>query len=826
MRTILEGLEINAKENGTKQALTYRNRTYTYEELEGITAYVAWSLLQSGFSKGDVVGITADHSDYTYIALLGILRAGGVYLPLNLSYPQERLEFMRQDAKVKRVLDKEDIRNFCRDYENQGSISQIQSGLPKITGDDPFAIIYTSGSTGTPKAVLLLHRNPMPFARQYIHMTKLTSQDRVTQFASLSFGLHISDLASAMLTGACLHILPNETLYDIKLLGDYFQNQQITGAILPTAMGRKLAENVELPNLRTLTVAGEKLLPFQKANPALQLFNAYGFTECAGPITMGLVEEGEEITVGKVSPGLSGFILGEDGKEQAKGEPGEFCISGESICAGYLHQPGVELYHSGDICRFNEMGNLIIIGRKDFQIKLRGYRIEPGEIETKMLEIPGITEAVVVLREGVLSCYYAANKEIPLSKIKEHLNKTLTPYMIPGAFCKLEKLPRNNSNKIDRSQLPLLTQLPMSDRVDEIPKGTTQKRLLKIWETILDRKDMGIKESFSSMGGDSLRAAILSMEIEKEFHILVPPAMLLPISLAEQAKLIEGHDKYRGIFVFRSSGSYLPLFFVHSANTGSEAYRLLAKEFSKEQPFFAFEHYNLIFHKELNIQELAKLYVSYLKELRPTGPYLLGGWSFGGLVAYEMARILTEAGDEEIALFLIDPSILTSDEEIAINRKLINSPYYGNYLRKDPWFEKYRKDGLLDRLIINNASIQKQVSQYKPQSKLSVPTVLFKMTEPEPISYQEAEDPQTQLAERLFQLSRDKADNGFAPYVQPLKVIPVASSHDQCLIQQFSVHQIAAEIENNQAMLKHIWQNGQTKHDRSNLIIQKEKGTE
>jgi acyl-coenzyme A synthetase/AMP-(fatty) acid ligase/thioesterase domain-containing protein/acyl carrier protein len=796
METILEGLEHSAAVYGAQHALVYRRRTYTYQELEGLTAYGAYRLLEEGLRIGDRVGITSDHSDYTYIAVLCVLRAGGVYLPLNPDFPQGRLDYMKEDGGVSLVLGNDRISELIRDYHslvNEGGVTAVmRHRLPRIKGEDHFALIYTSGSTGTPKAVLLLHQNPLPFANQYRTTVSLDHRDRVTLFSSLSFGLHISDMAGAFLSGACLHILPRETMYDMQLLGDYYEMHHITASILPTAVGRNLAEHYVLPSLRCLTVAGERLLPFVKANPSLRLYNGYGFTECAGPITMGMVEEGQDITVGRISPGLKGYLLGETGEETAPGEEGEFCVEGKAVCAGYWKKSSISLHHSGDICRYDESGNLIVIGRKDFQIKLRGFRIEPGEIECKMLEIPGVTEAVVVEKAGLLVCYYATGRVLLEDEIKEYLAKSLTDYLLPQVFVKMDALPRNNSRKIDRARLPELSEI---DPLYEAPVGKTQRQLLQIWETILDKKEIGKNQSFQLAGGDSLRAAILAMEIEKVFQIKATPALLLHGSIAEQAKLIDDKQAYRNIYVFRENGTYPPLFFVHSGNTGSEAYSLLAKSLSAEQPFMVFEHYNLIFHKALSIQELASLYVSYLKRVQPQGPYMLGGWSYGGIIAFEMARLLTKDGDEGLTLFLIDPSIMSQEEEIAISSKLLNSPYYRRYLQNDPWFEIYRQKGMLERLVENNAQVQAQVTKYRPEGKLAAPTVLFKMTEPEPVVERGIEDPEDKLAARLFEISREKYDNGFAPYTENLKVIPLASSHDKCLTEPASVRLMANEIE-------------------------------
>jgi acyl-coenzyme A synthetase/AMP-(fatty) acid ligase/thioesterase domain-containing protein/acyl carrier protein len=796
METILQGLEQSSATYASQYALVYRRRSYTYRELEELTAYGASQLIAYGLGRGDRVGITSDHSDYTYIAVLSVLRAGGVYLPLNPDYPQARLDYMKEDGGVKLVLDNHIISQYCREYRKLAAEhnlpATIRDELPLILGEDHFALIYTSGSTGTPKAVLLLHQNPIPFANQYRETVALDSRDRVTLFSSLSFGLHISDLAGALMTGACLHILPREAMYDMKLLSAYYESQRITASILPTAVGRNLAEHYVLPSLRTLTVAGERLLPFVKANPALKLYNAYGFTECSGPITLGEVCSEQEIHVGQVSPGLESFLMNEDGETCAPGEEGEFCIKGKAVCAGYWKKPPITVHHSGDICRFDEKRNVYVVGRKDFQIKLRGFRIEPGEIESKMLLIPGVKEAVVVKREGLLVCYYAAERDLSDEEIKKYLGQSLTDYMIPQVYVRMDALPRNNSRKIDRSRLP---ELPETDELYERPVGKTQMSLLKIWEKILNKKRIDINQSFSMTGGDSLRVAILATEIEKEFHIRVTPAMLLPCSIVEQAKLLDGKRAYQQVNVFRDNGKYPPLFFSHSGNTGSEAYALLAKALSHEQPFFAFEHYNFNYHKSLSIQELAGLYVSYLKHIRPGGPYMLGGWSYGGLIAFEMANLLSKDGEEDLCLFLIDPSIISGEEEIAISESLLNSPYYRRYLQNDPWFEIYRNKGMLTRLVENNKQIQAQVAAYRPTGKLTVPTVLFKMMQPEPGGNEDKNDPENQLAARLFEISLEKPDSGFAPYTENLTVIPVASSHDKCLTEPDSIRQIAEEIE-------------------------------
>jgi thioesterase domain-containing protein/acyl carrier protein len=316
-----------------------------------------------------------------------------------------------------------------------------------------------------------------------------------------------------------------------------------------------------------------------------------------------------------------------------------------------------------------------------------------------------------------------------------------------------------------------------------------------LWARILgeDAGTIEQNDNFFQIGGDSLRAVLLMLAIEETFGKSISPAVLREApSLAAQAAAIEAAGQYQGIYAHHG-GSGPPWFFVHPANTGPDSYRELAA-LLPARPFFAFEHYNLRAgsgEKLKGIQELAALYTEYMREIAPQGPYWLGGWSFGGLVALEMALGLEAAGETVAGLYLVDPAIVAAREERELMEKLQTTPHYREYLQHDPRFEHFRQAGMLDRLIENNQLILREVVRYLPSASLRGPAVLFRMTKPEPINPQTAPTAAATLR-RLQNINASKTDNGFGAYLPRLRIIPVAETHDLALLAPASLAAIAA----------------------------------
>lgn len=768
--TILCALEQNAYKNPEHTALMFKDTRYTWRELHELTDRAAAQLLQDGVRRGECVGIQIT-GGLEVLAILSILKTGASYMPLNPVFPEERLTYMRDNSGVKRTVFEDDIEKLMRS----------ESGaLPTdLTGQDKLAVIYTSGSTGLPKAVTLFHRDAVPYARCCMKTAGLTEKDIFAMYFAVSFVGHMMSLFAWVLSGAALYVLPDEIRLDVRKIAEYFNRYAITAVMFPTGIGRKVLSKAVIPSLKAVTLGGERLTPFQSVNTGLRVFNTYGCTESAGAFSIGQIRpDSRDLHVGKEADGVSVSIVGENGNPVPDGAEGELWVT----LFGRLHK-------TGDLAKRNKDGNIEILGRRDFQLNVRGYRVEPGEIEACLLTFPQIAEAVAVMRGKRLVAYYAAEDAADPQTLRNHLSAHLPPYMIPSLFMRLDKLPRNVNGKLDRAALPE----PVYPKAGgKMPESETEKHLADIWRNVLslDKEIITRASSFRELGGDSLSLIILTAEIDEKLHAVVSPADLQKMdTLEKQAALIKNTKGFSPVFTFRAKGDKAPLFFAHTANSGPEVYAKLAGQLPENQPFYAFEHLNLVRSKELSIRELAEIYANEMLKMYPHEPCVLGGWSFGGLISFEMAVILEQKGFALNHLYLIDPQIC-GDIERDIYAALDSTPYYREYLESEPLFTRFRDDGRIERLIRNNTICAREASHYKPCGTLSCPVTLFRMTLPD--SAEHANENEQALLAQLWELK--KPDNGFGPFTKALKIINVAETHDRALVNNASIQVIAREI--------------------------------
>ena len=453
----------------------------------------------------------------------------------------------------------------------------------------------------------------------------------------------------------------------------------------------------------------------------------------------------------------------------------------------FSNEKGFErMYRTGDFARFTPQGVLEFLGRKDSQVKIRGFRIELGEIELQVCKYKDVKEASVVAREDkqgnkYLVAYVVPKGTLDIKALKRALEDVLPPYMIPAFFVQMTHIPLNPNGKVDRRSLPEPDLSQMRTVKYEPPQGRIEKELMYIWADILniDPSTIGREDNFFDLGGTSLRSTELSLRIREVFHEQISPVLIFRYAkLREQAAYLDAHNTFPMLFAFNTEGKKTPLFFVHTAHAGSEAYVPLAKKLAPDQPFFALEPHN-IFSTEKNIRgitNLAACYIKYIQHVRPHGPYSLGGWSFGASVAYEMAVQLARAGEKVDCLYLLDPIIEHSQEEQQLIEKLIATSFFQGYLNNDPLFARFKKLGLLDKLLANSRAVFEDIFAFQPM-RYDGKTVLFKATRPDP----KPKDVDVSLANQLAKFQRvhiAQADNGFGKYVRSLQVIAIHCRHD------------------------------------------------
>jgi thioesterase domain-containing protein/acyl carrier protein len=383
--------------------------------------------------------------------------------------------------------------------------------------------------------------------------------------------------------------------------------------------------------------------------------------------------------------------------------------------------------------------------------------------------------------EKYLVSYIVSAEVVKPEILKDFISGFLPLYMVPQFVEQLNQLPRNINGKLDRFNLPppkhqLLGYAP--------PEGETEEKLAQLWAATLglDNASISRDSDFLKLGGDSLRAAILAFEISNVMGLQFSPGEIVktPV-LREQAAIVALAESFQPVFVFSDAGDgKAPLFFVHGGNIGPETLTELAKNLPPDRSFYCFENYNVNHpHARIKgIQAVARHYIKIMRKIAPRFPCALGGWSYGGLVAFEMACQLEQAGDTVEHLYLMDPSLIISRQERELNEKLIATNSYLEYLARDPWFERFRAMGLFERLSENYRELTEDILEYLPAVLYRGKLTLFKATRPDPVGPDVLPEA-AEIRRQLWQITSEKKDNGFGEYAPQLRVVEIDDSHDK-----------------------------------------------
>ena len=686
-------------------AVVFEDKQLTYRELNIQANQLAHHLQQVGVVPDFLVGICLERSIEMIVGLLGILKAGGAYLPLDPTYPQERLSFMLEDAQVSILLTHSSLAplfkgccdlSVCIDKDWQTIVQHSQENpTSSVTSDNLAYVIYTSGSTGEPKGVLIEHRGLCNMAQAQIETFNLQPTNRILQFASLSFDASIFEIVMALRTGGTLYLANSESQVPGQALIKLLQ-QGITHVTLPPAVLAVLPL-AELPALQTIICAGESCsqeIVKRWFKSGRRFFNAYGPTEATIWSTVAEITDiGEKPPIGRPIANTQIYILDEHLQLVPIGTIGELYISGDGLARGYLNRPELtatrflqeplvgwasgspkdayptRLYKTGDLARYRPDGNIEFLGRIDNQVKIRGFRIELQEIETVLSQHQCVQETVVIAQENVKSdrrliAYILPNqKQAPTTiELREFLKEKLPDYMIPGAFVVLDSLPLTPNGKVDRCALKV-TDTPTSRSIDKTfvtPRTPTESTLAKIWAEVLNLEHVGINDNFFDLGGNSLLAVRLLEQIHKQFERELPLSALflrptiesLAISLYPGTNTLPSSP----LVAIQPAGSNPPFFCVHPIFGAIFPYYELAEHLGKNQPFYGLQPIGIDGQNSplTRISDMAAHYILALRTVQPKGPYFLGGWSFGGLVAFEMAQQLQSSGDEVALLAVLD----------------------------------------------------------------------------------------------------------------------------------------------------------------------------
>ena len=532
-QTIVDLLEEQAARTPEDIALDAGGRCLSYRELDERSARLGVYLQKEyEIHADDLVGIQLERDEWMIIAILGVLKSGGAYVPIDPSYPEQRIRYMLTDSRCKVVLDRKEMDRFAeREWEYEG-----KQPSQRPAGCDLAYVIYTSGSTGLPKGVMIEHRN----LNAFIHWCKaeFSKADFNVMFAvtSICFDLSVFELLFGLLTGKKIRLLPNAL--NIR---DYLRpEEKVLLNTVPSVVAALLDEGTDLSPVTVLNMAGEPIPPTLITRLDLEKMavrNLYGPTEDTTYSTVYRIKTPGKITIGRPITNTKIYLLDKTGKITPTGIPGEICIAGKGLARGYIHQVTMtaekfvpnpldateRIYRTGDIGRRLEDGNIEYLGRKDDQVKIRGYRIELEEI-ARVLETHTMIRYSVVAAsskdtEKFLCAYYVADSPIGATELRHYLAGYLPGYMVPSHFVRIPAIPRTRNGKIDRSALPT----PQLEEKEPYigPENDIEEKLTQIWaETLLmERSTISVDSNFFSVGGHSMKATLLLSKIDKAFHI-------------------------------------------------------------------------------------------------------------------------------------------------------------------------------------------------------------------------------------------------------------------------------------------------------------------
>lgn len=745
--TCIHLFEDEVERNPKAVALEHRGERLTYEELNRRANRLAHRLRAMGVGPEVLVGLCFQRTPERIISLLAVLKAGGAYVPLEPTYPPERLAFMLEDARPRVLLAEKNIANrlpgeiqfLCVDspWESHAEDSDANPSI-EARPENLAYVIYTSGSTGRPKGVLIEHGGLYNMIREQIRLFGVCPQSRVMQFASFSFDASVSEIFTALAAGATLCLPPEEILVPGPPFVEWLREQAISVATLPPSVLAVLP-TTDLPALTTVVAAGEELRADVVARWAGRRFlNAYGPTEATVCTTIAeCMPEGGRPSIGSPIAHVRVALLDSSLRPVPIGIPGELYIGGVGLARGYLNRPelsaerfiadpltttpGVRLYRSGDIGRQRPDGEIEFLGRTDEQIKVRGFRIEPGEIEVVLAAHPAVREVVVIAREDVsgdkeLVAYLVAAAPAPgVEVLHQFLEARLPAYMVPSAFVFLDALPRTPSQKLDRHALHSLKKRPASTREPqprlrpgEAPSGTrdgfvaprnsVELQLVQIAEEVLHVHPIGIRDRLRDLNRDSFLAVRLAARISERLGQELPLAVLFREETIERlARVLQdrssawpstllGHATVSSrrrspIVQMRPSGNKHPFFFVaplEGIRPGNilVGFPELARDLARERPFYALQPRSVLeyasryfgdyrpddsdLEKVLGridgrvMVDAAASCVSAIRQVQQEGPYLLGGFCNGSVLAFEIAQQLHQQRHAVSLLALVD----------------------------------------------------------------------------------------------------------------------------------------------------------------------------
>ncbi len=719
------------------------------------------------------------------ISILAILKVGGAYIPLDISYPTERLNFILQNSEAQLILtesrliaklDHVDCQVIKLDMELFSIVQQSKSMSDLSTGQSLAYIIYTSGSTGTPKGVKIHHRSMVNHMLWMIDYFNFTKNDRFLLKTPISFDPSVWEIFAPLCIGAELVIAPENTHLDPMELAELIKKNEISIVQFVPSILQEFLKQDDISSCQTLRHifsggetlrTGTKKLFFEKLS--CQLHNLYGPTEA----TIDVVSHTVPNTEYEIQHNIIGIpiyntellVLDDQGISVGIGEIGELHIVGDCLASGYYNRPDLtrekfvshpidqakKMYKTGDLVRWLETGLLEYCGRNNDQLKVNGVRIEPDEIIHQILTDETVSDCrlikiVVGDDSESLACYLSPKQgfHIDIEKIKNHLKFFFPSYMLPSTYTLLDRIPLTPNGKVDMTQLP---KIPSSKKSTENEEQMTleEKGLLVIWKDLFKINEIGLEDHFFDLGGHSILAIQLLQKIKAQFNIHIPISEILSSptikSLANAVKKInlrEHAPKISPIICLQREGKKTPLFLIHPVGGTVFWYAKLAKHLGGDRPIYGIQDLELDRKKEGfdTIESLAKEYCSEIQDVQKEGPYVIGGASFGGTVAIEIANQLRQKNEKISCIILLDAWGLYPNS-------LLNPNYFVESMHRQhsdlkELFDKHQIEENSDLLSLQWRRLN-MLWRYHPK-KITHPLVVFKANEILPV-FQEVDEP-------------------------------------------------------------------------------------
>ncbi|WP_186106923.1 non-ribosomal peptide synthetase [Burkholderia gladioli] len=717
-RCVHELVEAQAGQMPETIALVAGDEQLSYGELNARANRLARYLVKLGVGPDIPVAVCVERSVAMVVALLAVFKAGGAYLSIDPAYSSARLAHILDDAAPPVMLadavGREVLGEARLAKHVMVDLSVSSAPWDDLPSDDlpPRSlgldsshlayVIYTSGSTGTPKGVMVEHRQLANLVSWHIDRFELHAGSRVPATASLAFDASVWELWPVLCAGASLLLPPPGLSSDAAALLNWWRQQSMDCAFLVTPLAL-LAMQSELPTgLKSLLIGGDRVTSLPSGlPPSLRIVNNYGPTETTVVATSGEIEPSAGDTVypiGKPIANTRIYLLDENQVLVPLGAVGELYIGGAGVARGYLNRPDLtaqrfladpfaraegdteaRMYRTGDLARYQPDGNIVFLGRNDEQVKVRGFRVEPGEIEAQLATHEAVREAIVIARQDPagnarLLAYVSLQDAAPCAELvrdlREHLAARLPEYMVPAAFVVLDALPLTPNGKVDRRALPEPDDEAFAQAQYEAPQGETEQTIAVLWAELLGVERVGRHDNFFALGGHSLLATRMLARLRESFGHDVSIRTLFEAptvsQLAPRVHTAVQSDALAMLLPIQTLGSKPPLFCIHPAGGFSWPYAGLAHHLP-DRPLYGLQARALAEADEQveSIEEMALDYVRQIRGVQPSGPYHLLGWSLGCHIAHAIATQLQLAGESVALLAMLDGYPMAEIEAIS-----------------------------------------------------------------------------------------------------------------------------------------------------------------